>query len=231
MPSSKRHHHDLSWPKLQGGMHRVACHFCDTLQDAPHLREGDGAFCIRCGKMLYRNQPRSLAHASAFSFSALVLMGITHTFPFLTFSSSGIVTQLTLWKASRVLAEENRPLLSVAVIFFTMVAPAVLMGGMLYVTWPLRHGHALPGATIVTRWYQRIEPWSMMEVFLLGLIVSLLKLRDMADVDYGIGLWALGALVLCMAAALGGIDRMELWDRLEIVEHHQARHLEGKIHG
>ncbi len=63
----------------------------------------------------------------------------------------------------------------------------------------------------------------MMEVFLLGLIVSLLKLRDMADVDYGIGLWALGALVLCMAAALGGIDRMELWDRLEIVEHPQEQ--------
>jgi paraquat-inducible protein A len=142
-----------------------------------------------------------------------------------------MMTRLTLWEASRVLAQEDRPLLSVAVIFFTMVAPAVLMGGMLYVTWPLRHGHAFPGAAMVTRWYQRIEPWSMMEVFLLGLIVSLLKLRDMADVDYGIGLWALGGLVLCMAAALGGIDRMELWDRLEIVEHHQELDREAKTHG
>jgi len=208
----------------------VACHFCDTLQEAPHLSEGDGAFCIRCGKMLYRNQPRSLAHASAFSFSALVLMGITHTFPFLTFSSSGMVTELTLWQASQVLAHENRPMLSVAVVLFTMVAPAILMGGMLYVTWPLRYGRAYPGAAAVAHWYQRIEPWSMMEVFSLGLIVSILKLRDLADVHYGIGLLGLGALVLCMAAAVGGIDRMELWDRLEIVEHHQALHQEAKSH-
>jgi paraquat-inducible protein A len=211
-------------------MHQVACHFCDTLQDAPHLREGEGAFCIRCGEVLCRNQPRSLAHASAFSFSALVLMGITHTFPFLTFSSSGMVTQLTLWQASKVLAQENRPMLSVAVILFTFVAPTILMGGMLYVTWPLRFGRAFPGAAAVAHWYQRIEPWSMMEVFLLGLIVSVLKLRDLADVHFGVGLLALAGVVLCMAAAVGGIDRMELWDRLEIVEHHQAQHREAKAH-
>lgn len=56
----------------------------------------------------------------------------------------------------------------------------------------------------------------MLEVFLLGMIVSLMKLGHVAEVHFGIGLWALAGLVLCLAAALAGIDRRELWDRLEV---------------
>jgi paraquat-inducible protein A len=186
--------------------------------------EGDGAFCCCCGKLLYRNRPHSLARATAYALSALILMVVTHTFPILTVSVAGNHTELTFGAAAQVLAHEGRPLLAVAVVFFTMVAPVVLMGGLLYVAQPLRHGRALPGAAGVMRWFQHLEPWSMLEVFLLGLVVSLLKLRDMADVHYGVGVWALGALVLCMAAALGGVDRRELWDRLEIVQRH---HLAG----
>ncbi len=186
---------------------------------------GDGAFCSCCGKMLYRNRFHSLARATGYSAAALVLMAITHTFPFLTLTSGATSTELTLWQAAQVLAQEDRPMLSVAVIFFTMIAPVVLMGGLLYVAEPLRHGWALPGAECIMRWFQQLEPWSMLEVFLLGLVVSVLKLRDMAEVHLSTGVWALGALVLCMAAALAGIDRMELWDRLEIARlHHPIPH-------
>lgn len=223
MPVSARHHHELSWPQIRGPVHQVACHFCDTLQATPRLGEGEGAFCTCCGKMLFINQPHSLARATSFSSAALILMGVTHTFPMLTMSAGGEGTRLTLWEASQVLAQENRPLLAVAVIFFTMIAPVILMSGLLYVAEPLRRGHTLPGTVTMMRWFQGVEPWSMMEVFLLGLIVSLLKLRNLADVHYGVGLWALGALVLCMAAALGSVDKLELWDRIEVVHHYRER--------
>ena len=150
-------------------------------------------------------------------------MGVTHTFPILTMSTGAEGTKLTLWRASQVLAQENRPILAMAVIFFTMIAPIILMGGLLYVAEPLRKGYTLPGTVTMMRWFQGMEPWSMMEVFLLGLIVSLLKLRHLADVHYGVGLWALGALVLCMAAALGSVDKRELWDRIEVVHHYRDR--------
>ena len=38
----------------------------------------------------------------------------------------------------------------------------------------------------------------------------------MATLHFGAGFWALGALMLCMASAVAGIDRNELWDRLEV---------------
>ena len=213
-----RHHPLLSWPQIREGELQVACHLCDTLQESPRLREGDAAFCCHCGERLYRNRPRSLARATGFSIAALVFMGMTYAFPFITMSTGSMRTTLSLLETVAVLGKEANPLVAVCVFFFTILAPWLLLSGLLYVAAPLRYGLALPGAVAASRMYQRLEPWSMIEVFLLGLIVSLLKLGHLAHVEYGTGLWALGGVVFCTAAALGGIDRQELWDRLEIAQ-------------
>jgi paraquat-inducible protein A len=166
--------------------------------------------------MLFQNRPRSLARATAYSLAALILMVLVHGFPFLTMSSTGIRNELTLIESARSLADTGNVTLGFAVIFFTIAAPLGLALSLLYVSAPLRHGHAFPGSVTLTRWLEFFQPWSMLEVFLLGLIVSLLKLGSIAEIHFGIGLWALSALVLCLAAALAGIDRRELWDRLEV---------------
>ena len=57
---------------------------------------------------------------------------------------------------------------------------------------------------------------AMIEVFFLGALVSLLKLVKLADVHLGVAFWALGAVMFCLAGAMAGIDRRELWDRLEV---------------
>lgn len=211
-----RYHHGLSWPQIRDGPLQVACHFCDTLQESPRLREGDAAYCCGCSKLLYRNRPHSLARATSFSSAGLVFMVIAHSYPFLTMKSGSLGTELTLAESVLVFWQQDDYLLAAATAFFTILSPLALLGGLLYVTAPLRSGRAWPGAAAVTRWFQRIEPWSMLEVFLLGLLVSLLKLGHLADLTFGIGLWALAGVVVCTSAAIAGIDRQELWDRLEI---------------
>jgi len=218
----RRDHPGLSWPRPPGA-DRVACPSCDALQEAPRLREGEAAHCGCCGEVMFQNRPRSLARATAFSASALILMVLVHSFPFLTMQATGIQTRLTLLESAAALLNDASPVLAAAVVVFTIVAPLVIAGSLLYVTAPLRNGVALPGALTLTRWIERCQPWNMLEVFLLGLVVSLLKLGHLADVHFGIGLWALVGLVLCLAAALAGIDRRELWDRLEVALHSPPR--------
>jgi paraquat-inducible protein A len=79
-------------------------------------------------------------------------------------------------------------------------------------------GRLAPGARVVAKWMYLSEPWNMVEVFLLGVLVSLLKLAKVADVQFGIGFWAFAGVMLCTAAAVSGIDREELWDRMEVAE-------------
>lgn len=205
-----------SWPEPPGGPRKAACHFCDTLHDGGPVAECVAARCVRCGGVLYQNRPASLARASAFSLAALFLMVLVHVYPFLTMDAATLRRHLTLVGAASALIEENAPILGVSIILFTMVAPLVLSGGMIYVCLPLMFGRAAPGARQVAKWMYRSEPWNMVEVFLLGVLVSLLKLAKVADVHFGFGFWAFAGVMVFMAAAVAGIDREELWDRLEV---------------
>ena len=207
-----------TWPKPKGAPHLVACHFCDTLHEAAAVPEGTAARCKRCGVVLYQNRPASLVRVTAFSATALILMGIVNGFPFLTMEANGIKTELSLFRAAQELIREGSPAIGSAVAVFTLVAPLLMAGGMLYVCAPLLKGRAAPGARHVARWLGRTEPWNMIEVFLLGVLVSLMKLGKMAELHFGVGFWAFGALMVCMAAAVAGIDRNELWDRLEVAD-------------
>ncbi len=194
----------------------MACHFCDTLHEAAAVPEGTAARCKRCGVALYQNRPASLVRVTAFSLTALILMGIVNAFPFLTMEANGISTELSLARAARELMREGSQVIGWGVAVFTIIAPLVMAGGMLYVCGPLLLGRAAPGARHVARWLGRTEPWNMIEVFLLGVLVSLMKLGEMADLTFGVGFWAFAALMVSMAGAVAGIDRNELWDRLEV---------------
>ena len=205
-----------TWPRPAGGPHRVACHFCDTLHEAAAVPEGTAARCKNCGVLLYQNRRDSLVRVSAFSLTALILIGMVHVFPFLTMEANGMRTELSLVRAARELMREGSPEIGWCVGVFTIAAPLMMAGGMLYVCGPLLLGRAAPGAKRVARWLGHTEPWNMIEVFLLGVLVSLMKLGKMADLSFGIGFWAFAALMVCMAAAVAGIDKNELWDRLEV---------------
>ncbi len=143
-------------------------------------------------------------------------MAVVHWFPFLTMDAAGIRTNLNLAAAAHALYDQGSPILGILLALFTIITPLSLAVGLIYVCGPLMLGKVAPGAICVAKWLNRTEPWNMIEVFLLGVLVSLLKLGKVADVQFGTGFWAFGALMLCMAAAVSSIDRNELWDRLEV---------------
>lgn len=176
------------------------------------------ARCQRCGAVLYQNRSASLVRVTAFSTAALILMVVVNAFPFLVMDAASIRTSLNLISAARALIDQGSPILGVALALFTLISPIAMASGLIYVCGPLMFGRAAPGAAVVAKWLSKTEPWNMVEVFLLGVLVSLLKLAKVADVHFGMGFWAFGVLMLCMAAAMAGIDRDELWDRLEVAK-------------
>jgi paraquat-inducible protein A len=132
--------------------------------------------------------------------------------------AASIRTSLNLTSAAVALIDEGSPILGVVMGLFMIVSPIALASGLIYVCAPLIFGRVAPGAMHVAKWLNRTEPWNMVEVFLLGVLVSLLKLGKVAEVHFGYGFWAFCILMLCMAAAVAGIDRDELWDRLEVAK-------------
>lgn len=188
---------------------------------AEPVSEGLRVSCLCCGATLYQNRPASLVRVTAFSLTALLLMIVVHSVPFITMDAGSLRTVLTLPKAAHALILEGAPLVGWGVALFTIIAPLILAGGLVYVCGPLLFGRIAPGAMFVARWISITEPWNMIEVFLLGVLVSLLKLGKLAELHFGMGFWAFGVLMFCMAAAVAAIDKKELWDRLEVAKNHE----------
>ncbi len=183
------------------------------------MPEGTAARCKCCDAVLYQNRHASLVRATAFSLTSLILMVIVHYFPFLIMDADGgFHGNLNLTSASGALIREGSPILGIALAVFTIIAPIGMASGLIYVCGPLMFGRVAPGAVRVAKWLNKTEPWNMVEVFLLGVLVSLLKLAKVAEVHFGMGFWAFAALMFCMAAAIASIDRNELWDRLEVAK-------------
>lgn len=210
-----REHH-ATWPRLPDTDHRVACHYCDTLHDVALIEEGQAAHCLNCGEVLYRNRPASLSRAVSFGITALCLMVLVMLFPFISMDAAGNKSSVSVPGAIVSLWEASGALIAISVLFFVILLPALLLFFLLYLCLPLFFGKALPGSVPVMRWFLTIQSWIMVEVFFLGAIVSLLKLVKLARIDLGIGFWSCAALMFCIAGAIGGIDRIELWDRLEL---------------
>jgi paraquat-inducible protein A len=68
---------------------------------------------------------------------------------------------------------------------------------------------------VLARWVHRARRWNMAEVFLVGVLVSLMKLGTLATLSIGTSFWAYVALIICLTAAIASIHPRELWYRLE----------------
>jgi paraquat-inducible protein A len=64
------------------------------------------------------------------------------------------------------------------------------------------------------RWAHFMRPWAMNEVMILGILVALIKIAELATVEPGIGMYGLGALVVLFTAIMVTVDRRELWRRV-----------------
>lgn len=193
----------------------LVCHDCDALLAMPELKEGEKAICPRCVGVLFTRGHNSLNRTAAFAMASAVLFVVANSFPFLTLRAGFRESQMRLWQSATGLAAEGSPYLGAAVSVLIVGAPALLIGGLLYIVMPLLWERRLPGAVPLCRWVLHARRWNMMEIFLLGVLVSLLKLGSLATLMLGTSFWAFLALIICLTAALASIHPRELWERID----------------
>jgi paraquat-inducible protein A len=181
----------------------------------PNLAEGEKAICPRCVCVLFTRGRNSVHRAAAFAMAAAVLFVVANSFPFLTMRAGFRESQMLLWQSATGLGAGGYPALAVAVGVFIVGAPVLLIVGLLYVNLPLLWNRRLPGAITLCRWLLHARRWNMMEVYLISVLVSLLKLGKLATLMVGTSFWALFALIICLTAALASIHPRELWERME----------------
>ena len=193
----------------------LACHECDALQRRVPLQSGGMARCVRCGAVLYRRSRHGLEVTLALTFTAAVLFLLANAFPIVSLELQGQSNQTSLWGAVRSLWRQDMPLLAMLVFVTTLLLPALDLVAMLWVLGPLSRKRRPPLGARVLRALMAVKPWGMVEVFVLGLLVALVKLAHVAEVVPGIALWSFGGLMLVFAAAAASFDAEQAWTALD----------------
>ncbi len=196
---------------------RMVCHECDLVVDIPELAVNDKAYCPRCSYLLASNRPNAFSKMFAYSVAALIFLALANAFPFLSLNASGHEQSVTLPESVAVLFNEDHVLLS-AIVFATIIGvPAVLLLGIVYVSIAIRLPQGLPGTRRALRWSLNLIPWSMAEIFLIGILVSFIKIVSLANVALGMSFWAYVAFTVFLILVLINIDRREVWRRVQAV--------------
>lgn len=192
----------------------VACHDCDLLQRLPQASGHARVRCVRCGCVLHHAGRDPVTAPLALGLAALILFLLSNLFPLLDFALQGQHDQTYLLAGIVQLFVQGQGLLAMVVAFTTLAMPAAHIGLLIYLYLPLALGRRPAGFAVALRAAQTVLPWSMLEIFLLGVLVAGVKLADQASIAPGPAAWSLGALVLVLAAAGAQVHPQALWERL-----------------
>ncbi len=188
-----------------------ACIECDLVVEMPALRPGESARCPRCNHRLQKRQKAPLQEAAATCVAALVMLGASLPFTFVSFVGSGASNEIEFSDTSLSLVGTSQPLLALIVGLAIFVLPSLYLFAVAYLHFGLLASRSLPGGRRLVRVIRSVEPWMMADVFLVGALVSLIKLAGMADVAFGPSFWAFCAFVLLLTRTTTSVNYDALW--------------------
>lgn len=193
----------------------VACPACDLLQRIPPLPSGGKAACPRCRQTLAARPSDPLDRPLALTLAAGVALIVANTAPLMALSAVGRQASTSIIGGALEMWAQGRELTAVIVAFCVVVAPASYILFMLTVLLAARRPPARHWIAELLRWADFMRPWSMIEVMILGILVALIKIAELATVEPGIGMYAVGALVVLLPAIMISFDPGEIWKRVE----------------
>lgn len=191
------------------------CHDCGLFQRLGALRPGQVAECERCGAILRRRRRNSLTTTAALSFAGLMLLFVALISPMLDFRLAGQQQSTGLAGLPVGFENQDMPILAIVVFVTTMAAPFLRLFLTLLVIAGLRGGIARHWLIMMARLRGLLRPWAMIEVFMLGMFVAYTRLAALATVEIGLGLYALGALMVVTAWADCWLDDDALWSAIQ----------------
>ena len=193
----------------------IVCHACDLVHRFEKIAAPARARCVRCRAELYRTNSGNLDTAIALAACALVLFVLANMYPLVALKVNGTTRSATLLGAALGLYQQSYATLAALVLFTTVLVPLGQILTFLYVLVPLRGKHRPPGQYALFRFLTPLRPWVMVEVFMLGALVAVVKLAALADVVPRVALISYGLLMLTLAALTAATPAEQFWRWVE----------------
>lgn len=208
---------DKEIASLQPGKYWV-CPECDLLMNRRAIPDRHEAHCPRCQSLIVSSKHHSIEWTLALAVAGLILFFPANIFPILTLETLGLSQSETIFTSVVALYDSHLFMVSALVLMSAIIVPFMKLLLMTYLSACLLMHKRAPLLAWSMRSYQQLDSWGMLEIYMLGILVSIVKLIDVADVTPGIGLYSLTGLIIMTLLTSTQLDRHRFWRRIEQLE-------------
>jgi paraquat-inducible protein A len=191
----------------------LVCHACALLN---RPAGGDDA-CARCGAALHWRKPESLARSAVFLGSAAILYIPANLLPVMESGSLFGSQNDTILSGVRFLWHSGDWLIAIIIFIASIILPGVKIGALAWLLATVK-GRSTWQPRVRARIYRVMEVvgrWSMVDIFVAGLLVALVQFKTIAVISIGPGALAFAAVVVLTLFASMSFDPRLIWDALD----------------
>ena len=193
----------------------VVCHFCDTVSKTPQIAPGQKALCSGCGSTLFTVKKDTIDRTLAIAVAGILLFIPTAILPIIGVSAAGIYNYASLIDCIEIMIDSDYRLVAFFIFIFAIAIPMVRLLSAFYLTLSIKLNRIRPSLLIFFRSYHALDTWAMLHVYFFGVIVSMYKLVDLAELKVGGGLFSFILLLFCSTLISVTLDHHYVWDTLE----------------
>lgn len=193
----------------------MLCPGCDLLLTAADPLPGHTVRCPRCSWRLHKWKENSIEKTLAITLSGLLLYLPANFVPLLTFDVRGMDTSSSLWISSLSMFQQGQYPVGMMILFCGSLFPLLILSLLFPVSFGLYRGWCRPWMCRFLRWHNHLREWAMTDVYLIGVFVTIIKMRHLASIEYNLGFFCLIGLVLATIASQSTLDRHLFWSKLD----------------
>jgi paraquat-inducible protein A len=179
-------------------LHLTACHACDLLIEKQHILPGSKAVCPRCGSTIYERKSDTVHKTLAV---VITILGNTSDNTLI----GGVVD----------LYRGGFYWVSLVVFVCSMLAPFAKLFFLLIVLLHVKLDRYTKFLPALFRFYEYLDSWGILEVYMIAILVSVIKLVDIAAIHAGLGLFCFIGLLLASILATLNLDNEQIWEYIE----------------
>lgn len=205
---------------------QALCHHCDLVVELPYLNDGEKANCPRCGVKLYQYAEKDNHYTIAYAVTALILLVIACSYFFVRIDVGSFFSSFTLPSLSYILFSHKNYLLLMFFVLFTLAVPiyCLVSSILLCMDVPLPYTVKIH----LLRWLKRLRAWSMAEIFIVGILVSFVKITSYGSVSIGVSFIAYCLFSILLLKSFISIDPNRLWRHLTVPPKLERHLVNGK---
>ena len=184
------------------------CHVCLALNPVEHHR------CARCASTVHPRTPHSLQRTVALLITAAILYLPANMLPIMTTEALGTATDSTIIGGVVLLWDMHSYPVALVILIASVIVPLGKMASLATLCWLVRYGQPMTPqqSTRLYRLTEFIGKWSMVDIFVVAILVALIQIGGVMAVRPGGAALAFAAVVIATMVAAASFDPRLIWD-------------------